>query len=713
MNQRDAIINSLAWPASRLDEAVRYLIQKSGISSAPRETPPLPDDHGLIDDEVLDNWIHFLGGRLDIEVEAVETSYTEVEHMVQNAGPAIIRLPSKEDHRFLAVLKGRGQWTQVIAPDLSVRRIRVEDVRSSLVSEIEESLIPGIERLIAEAGVSEQRRIKACNAILREQLGPKRIGGIWLLRMPPGANFWKQIRYARLPHYLGTMIGLHLAAQVFFVLNWWIIGKGVFQGHFEKVWIGAWILILLTGIPFQILRTWVGMLLSVRLGTLFKQRMLYGIVRLSAEDIRHQGIGQFLGRVMESEALDSMILGGGFTIIIAVTDLFIAGWILSKGLGAWVHTAVLAVWILITFSIAWRYYQHNREWVDVYQEMTNDLVERMVGHRTRLAQEDQHHWHDDEDRILERYLKLSEQLDQTGIHLNALISRGWMFVGLASVVWPAIAARESMTNLAISLGGIMLAGQALTLFVTGAMTIIGVKIAWEQAGPLFQAGAQTDPGLAGLSLKTDPYALDKDQPLMLIRDIMFRYREHGKPVLNECGLEIYNGNFLLLEGPSGGGKSTLASVAAGLRIPESGLILLGGFDRQTLGDLTWRKKVVTAPQFHENHVFTGTFSFNLLMGRNWPPTHEDLEEAEAICQELGLGDLIKRMPAGFQQMVGESGWQLSHGERSRLYIARALLQKAEIIILDESFAALDPENLHRSLQCVLNRAPTLLVIAHP
>ena len=71
------------------------------------------------------------------------------------------------------------------------------------------------------------------------------------------------------------------------------------------------------------------------------------------------------------------------------------------------------------------------------------------------------------------------------------------------------------------------------------------------------------------------------------------------------------------------------------------------------------------------------------------------------------------MPAGLLQMVGESGWQLSHGEKSRLYIARALLQKAELVVLDESFAALDPESLRQALSCVLRRAPTLLVIAHP
>lgn len=77
-----------------------------------------------------------------------------------------------------------------------------------------------------------------------------------------------------------------------------------------------------------------------------------------------------------------------------------------------------------------------------------------------------------------------------------------------------------------------------------------------------------------------------------------------------------------------------------------------------------------------------------------------------MCEELGLDDVLKRMPAGMLQMVGETGWQLSHGEKSRLYIARALLQRAALINLDESFASLDPENLQRAMRCVLDRART-------
>jgi ATP-binding cassette subfamily B protein len=195
--------------------------------------------------------------------------------------------------------------------------------------------------------------------------------------------------------------------------------------------------------------------------------------------------------------------------------------------------------------------------------------------------------------------------------------------------------------------------------------------------------------------------------------LTFCYPHRAQPVLKGCNLNLYRGDRLLLEGPSGGGKSTLAALLTGLRQPESGLLLLWGFDQQTIGLDKWRQHIISAPQFHENHVLTETFAFNLLMGRGWPPSEEDFAEAELVCHELGLGELLSRMPAGLQQMVGESGWQLSHGERSRLYIARALLQKADLIILDESFAALDPENLERALRCVLNRAPTLVVIAHP
>jgi len=183
-------------------------------------------------------------------------------------------------------------------------------------------------------------------------------------------------------------------------------------------------------------------------------------------------------------------------------------------------------------------------------------------------------------------------------------------------------------------------------------------------------------------------------------------------VLDGASLTIDRGDCILLEGGSGGGKSTLAALLTGLRQPDAGLLLLNGLDQPTLG-ANWQRLVTAAPQFHENHILSGSLAFNLLMGRQWPAPEADIAEAEALCRELGLGDLLDRMPAGILQRVGETGWQLSHGERSRIFLARALLQKAPLTILDESFAALDPETLEVCLKVALRRAETLMVIAHP
>jgi ATP-binding cassette subfamily B protein len=214
-------------------------------------------------------------------------------------------------------------------------------------------------------------------------------------------------------------------------------------------------------------------------------------------------------------------------------------------------------------------------------------------------------------------------------------------------------------------------------------------------------------------LPVEPAFTPADHPIVLARDVRFRFRATGPAVIHVSGLRIHPGERLLLEGPSGGGKSTLGALLAGLRLPDSGVLLLYGVDHLTLGAEAWRRQVILAPQFHENYVLPETLAFNLLMGHRWPPRLEDLIEAAQVCRELGLGPLLERMPAGLFQMVGERGWQLSHGERSRMYIARALLQHGALLILDESFASLDPENLARAVQCVFNRAQTLVVIAHP
>jgi ATP-binding cassette subfamily B protein len=196
------------------------------------------------------------------------------------------------------------------------------------------------------------------------------------------------------------------------------------------------------------------------------------------------------------------------------------------------------------------------------------------------------------------------------------------------------------------------------------------------------------------------------------RDLLFRYPRQPEPALDGCSLLVARGSRLLLEGASGAGKSTLASLLSGLRMPDSGLLLVDGLDRSVLGKAGWRRRVVMAPQAHDNFLIGGSLAFNLLMGRRWPAQPGDLAAAEAICRELGLGDLLDRLPGGLHQFVGETGWQLSQGERTRVFLARALLQDPDVLILDESFSALDPENVDRASRCVQRLARTIIAVAH-
>ncbi|MCP4701335.1 MAG: ABC transporter ATP-binding protein [Gammaproteobacteria bacterium] len=711
---REIDLTSYGWPAPRWHEALKSLAREAEFLSHLPDLPGLSGYQGAVDDNIIDQWMTAATQKIGIESESVALPYAGLEESVQRIGPALIRLPGGDTPCFLAVLKGGKQWVKVIAPDRTVRRISPKRLRDVLVHDLEAPLIPAIQTLLSDAGIPDERQAVAKTAILHEQLNSAYIGGNWLLRLSPGDDFLKQIRHARLPRHLSIILGASLTAQLFMLLQWLLIGRGALEGHLEWAWISAWALLLFTAIPLQLLNTWAQNILSLGLGRLLKQRLLHGILLLEPEEIRHQGSGQFLGLVMETSSLESLALGGGLTAVIAAFELFIIAGVLAIGAGGLLHTLLLLGWTAFACLLCRYYYRYADEWMAFYRKLTNDLVERMTGHRTRLAQEALADWHKEEDQFLARYMQYSEKVDSIKTLIKGIVERGWLIIGFSGIFYSFIVAPAVSTAFAISLGGILLALQSLNRFVTGASNVVEVMIAWKQLRPLFHAAARRQKQTPFHFVS--PEDIQENQarePVLSARNLTFSYQRGAPPILQACCLEIHKGERLLLEGPSGSGKSTLSALLSGLRVPESGQLSLWGFNQQMLGLQAWRKKIVTAPQFHENHILTETFAFNLLMGRRWPPLPEDLEEAKMICRELGLGDLLERMPAGFQQMIGESGWQLSHGERSRLYIARALLQQADLIILDESFAALDPENLRLALQCVLRRAPTILVIAHP
>jgi ATP-binding cassette subfamily B protein len=702
-----------AWPLARAGEALESLARASGYAPKKATASIATFAPATADREGMARWIDTAAHTLGLEADALHVNYGHVGELVRSGGPALLYLDHPSDPRVVALVGARRERATVIALDHTTIQVSCFAVEEKLLRKVYVTHGARVDALLERANVPLPRRARAREALIREPVAQVSFEAGWLIRTPPSAPFPGQIRNARLVRPIVSMLLANVAIQGLSILAWWMIGRGALAGNLDRGWLIAWALILLSMVPVRVLAGWWQGVIGVGIGGLLKRRMLLGALRLEPEEIRHQGTGQILGRVIESEQVEGLAMGGGFASLMAVVDVGVAVPVLAAGPGGLVSVALFFAWTLLTVLLSWVAYTRSLAWSRARIKMTDELVERMVGHRTRLAQEPPALWHNEEDRSLADYVDRSTALDRTTVIIGALLSRGWLIAGMAALVPGFVTGTASPALLAVGVGGVMLARGAIGRLSSGVSSIVGAYIAWGQAGPLFHAAARPELAAAPSAQVLQQTAAAPGETLIDAHDVVFRYRPQGEPTLQRVSLRINARDRILLEGPSGGGKSTLASVLTGLRSPESGLLLLTGLDRHTLGSHGWRRRVVSAPQFHENHILSNTFAFNLLMGRGWPPSWQDLSEADAICRELGLGPLLNRMPGGLMQMVGETGWQLSHGEQSRLYIARALLQRAELIVLDESFAALDPETLSLSLKCVLQRAPTLVVIAHP
>ena len=205
-------------------------------------------------------------------------------------------------------------------------------------------------------------------------------------------------------------------------------------------------------------------------------------------------------------------------------------------------------------------------------------------------------------------------------------------------------------------------------------------------------------------------ALSKDaggnDSLVEYSDVSFGYT--GKNVLNHVSFTMKKGEMTALVGPSGGGKSTIASLLARFWDIKEGTIKVDGKDIKnvSLGSLMDKISMV----FQRVYLFKDTIYNNIVIGRPDATREEVIEAAKkARCY-----DLIMSFPEGFDTVIGEGGASLSGGEKQRLSIARCILKDSPIVILDEATASVDADN-ERAIQEAISelcKNKTLLVIAH-
>ena len=187
----------------------------------------------------------------------------------------------------------------------------------------------------------------------------------------------------------------------------------------------------------------------------------------------------------------------------------------------------------------------------------------------------------------------------------------------------------------------------------------------------------------------------------------FSYKE-GKQILKDVSFTARQGQVTALVGPSGGGKSTSAKLAARFWDIDRGKITLGGTDISGIEPETLLRSFSIV--FQDVVLFNNTIMENIRLGRKGASDQEVMEAARAAqCEEF-----IHRLPNGYETRIGENGSALSGGERQRLSIARALLKNAPVILMDEATASLDVENETLVQQAISNlvKNKTVLIIAH-
>ena len=299
-----------------------------------------------------------------------------------------------------------------------------------------------------------------------------------------------------MPRRLLALGAAHSIQYILWILAWWVIGANVLKGSADQSWLWLWAMLLITLVPLRVFITWLQGRIAISTGARLKQRLFVGALSLDPDSIRHQGAGQLLGRVIETEAVESLALSGGFLGLVAVIELAISVFVLAAGAGGALQSLLLVAWLAVAAAIARRYYNRNRTWTDFRLNMTHDLVESMVGHRTRLAQLPPDRWHDGEDEALARYLESSKAMDNSTAALLAIIPRGWLVLGLVGLIPAYAAGVTSPSKIAIAVGGMLLAYRAFKRLAAGAWQVAGAAVAWQRVALLFHSAktnSEADP----------------------------------------------------------------------------------------------------------------------------------------------------------------------------------------------------------------------------
>ncbi|HEY2515091.1 MAG TPA: ABC transporter ATP-binding protein, partial [Polyangiaceae bacterium] len=322
-------VPAYAWPAPQAWEALEGLVAAARLPIPTRTTAlaPLPAS----DRAALARWIDAAALSMALEAEPLHAGYGEIPALLLDAGPALLYLPGEPDAPCVVALVSTKRGRARLVTPFGEKEVPVATLEDALWRPVETRLGPRADAILDRAAVAAGRRERARRALIRGPVGSMQLDAGWTIRLPPSAPMRKQASQAGLTRAAVWMLVLTVLGHFLSLGAWALVGRGALGGTLDIGWLFAWALLLLTVIPVRIGSVWWQGVLGLGVSALLKRRLLLGALRLDPEEVRGQGTGQVLGRVIEAEAIESLVLNGGFAAVMAVIEVAIAGAVLAAG----------------------------------------------------------------------------------------------------------------------------------------------------------------------------------------------------------------------------------------------------------------------------------------------------------------------------------------------------------------------------------------------
>jgi ATP-binding cassette subfamily B protein len=405
------------------------------------------------------------------------------------------------------------------------------------------------------------------------------------------------------------------------------------------------------------------------------------LLRLPLRYFERRPVGEISTRVNELENIRQFLTGTALTVVLdaVFSIVYIIAMIIYSPLLTLVALGIVPIFIALTFFFSPIIRRQLRTKAERNAQTQSYLVEVMTGIQTVKAQN----------------IELRSRWQWQEKYAN------YVSAGFQTVITSTFA--SSTSNFLNKLSGLLVLWVGAFLVLDGKLTL-GQLIAFRiiasyvtspilRLAQLWQNFQETALSLERLADIVDtPQEAEQDRsniPMPLIKgavkyeNVSFRFKTHGPLQLYNVNLEFQPGTFVAIVGQSGAGKSTVTKLLSRLYEPESGRILIDGYDISKVELYSLRRQIGVVPQ--DTLLFDGSVQENIALTNPDATTEEIIDAAKVAAAH----EFIMQLPNGYNTRVGERGSSLSGGQRQRIAIARTVLQQPCILILDEATSALD------------------------